>query len=228
MLVIVLAIAATACGSSSGSEAGPPTTTSTKPSTDQRVIAAGLIRPSDLPGYSHKPPSTNSSSDIYRTAKGLPECAHFLAVHKNGGSKRISPQFQRGGSHVADSADVYASSATLATQLELYRDPTTLACIRSAFQKAMTDQFKSRGVIDKLDVSPIAIDEIGDGSFAVRVTVAVTASGQSSTLLIDLDGVIVGRYAISFGVDGTTPAQLAELETTLLPKLVERMKQAGA
>ncbi len=226
-LIIGLVFVATACGSSSGSKASAPTTTTPKPSTDHAVIAAGLIRASDLPGYSHKPPSTDSSSDIDRVAKGLPECARFVAARKDGTSKQKSPQFQLGDSHVDDSVDVYASSTIVAGQLDLYRDPTTLACIRAVFQKVLTDRIGSQGTIDKLDISPIAINELGDGSFAFRLTVAFTANGQSTTLLFELAGVAVGRYTIAFNPDGTT-AQIAELETTLLPKLVDRMKQAGA
>lgn len=229
ILMMVVVLAATACGSSGPKRAKPKASTSTtaKPSHDLTIIEAGLIRISDLPGYSHKPPSADSSADIEQIAKGLPECAHFVAIRKGGASKRKSPRFQLGNAHVDNGVDVYASTDIVAQQLDLYRDPATVVCLRAVFEKTLVQRIGTNGTIDKTDISPIAVNEAGDGQFAYRLTVGHTANGQSTTLLFDLIGVSVGRYTMSFNSRGTI-AEMAELETTLLPKLVDRMHQAGA
>ena len=226
MLIIVLAIAATACGSNSGSKAAPPTTTSTKPSTDQRVIGAGLIRPSDLPGWVHGPKSDGPDPDPAQLARGVAGCENFVKVVRKGDHKRDSETFEHGDQQVSDTIEVYPSTAAISTQLELSRDPSTLSCERDLFRKLLTVRLHS--TVDKLDVSPIAVNDLGDDEIAFRITASVNMAGQTIDLLTDEVGVQVGRFALSFGVYGTTSAQLAELETTLLPKLVERMKQAGA
>lgn len=224
--MVVVVLAATACGSS-GPKPKASTSTTAKPSHDLTIIEAGLIRISDLPGYSHKPPSAGSSADIEQIAKGLPECAHFVAIRKDGASKRKSPRFQLGNAHVDNGVEVYASTDIVAQQLDLYRDPATVVCLRAVLEKTLVQRIGTNGTIDKTDISPIAVNEAADGQFAYRLTVALTANGQSTTLLFDLIGVSVGRYTMSFNSDGTI-AEMAELETTLLPKLVDRMHKAGA
>ena len=85
----------------------------------------------------------------------------------------------------------------------------------------------AKGTVDDLSVSPIAVDNLGDGQFGFRLTVNLSSQGRSATLTSDIIGIMVGRFGLELNVDGT-PAQLAELETTLLPTLVGRMQQAGA
>lgn len=227
MLMIVLAIAATACGSSSGSKAAPPTTTSTKPSLDQRVIAAGLIRPSDLPGYSHKPRTTSASPEIDQVVRSFPGCEHFASAYHPGAHKRRSPRFERSGALLGSSVDVYPSTAAIAAQLDLYRNPTSLPCLREAARTVVTHNLGTTGTVKSLEISPISVNILGDGEIAYRFTATVARRGETTTGLLDFVGVAVGRFALSFNAEGTT-ARLAELETALLPKLVDRMKQAGA
>jgi|GEM_PF-5489047 hypothetical protein len=225
----VLVLTTTACGNSGGSKGAQPakpTTTTTKPTKVQTIVAAGLLRGSDLPGYSQRPPGTNSS-DFDQLAKGVPGCEAFVSALVHGSHRQKSPRFTRGGVHVDDSVDFYGSAADIAGQVDLFRDPATLPCLRDALRKGLTEQLGTTATIDALDVSPIAVNEVGDGQFALRFTITIDQNGQKSTILMDLVGVAVGRFALSFISQGTTE-QVAELETTLIPKVVDRMKQAGA
>ena len=111
--------------------------------------------------------------------------------------------------------------------MDLYQDPTTVDCFHALYLKAITASVGAKGTVDDLSVSPIAVDNLGDGQFGFRLTVNLSSQGQSATLTSDIIGIMVGRFGLELNVDGT-PAELAELETTLLPTLVGRMQQAGA
>ena len=227
-ILFIASLLVAACGSSIGSKAAAPkpsTTSITEPTQDQTIVSSGLLRASDLPGYSQRPLG-KSSPDFDQISKGVPSCEAFVSAQLHGSDRQRSPRFTHGNVHVYDSVDVYRSAADIAAHVDLYRDPTTLQCLRDALRKHL-DQFDAALTLDSLDVSPIAVNEVGDSQFALRFTATVDQSGQKSTILLDLVGVAVGRFALSFISKGTT-AELAELETTLLPKLVDRMHQAGA
>ncbi len=161
-----------------------------------------------------------------KLASGVAGCEHFLEVVREGERSDNSRVFERDDVQVSTTVEMYPSPAAVSAQLDLLRDPTTLICERALFLKFLTEG--EAGTVNSIDVSPIAIDPLGDGEFASRITASIDAVGQPITLLTDRVGVQVGKFAFSFEVFGTTVAELAELETTLLPKLVDRMRQAGA
>jgi hypothetical protein len=231
-ILIVITLLLPGCGSSGGakSSAPEPSTTSTTAAPlargDRRVIVAGLIRPSDLPGFRAAPASTNAA-DVDQVAKGLPECANYVAKHEPGANKEQSPGYTRDREHARDAVDAYPTVEAVNAQLDLYQDPTTVDCFHALYLKAITASVGTKGTVDNLSVSPIAVENLGDGQFGFRLTVNLSSQGRSATLTSDIIGIIVGRFGLQLDVDGT-PAQLAELETTLLPTLVGRMQQAGA
>ncbi len=232
VLVVALAaiVVAAGCGSSGGSKSSAPsgssTTTSTTAASHDPVVTAGLLRPSDLPGWTHKPSSSASTAaEVKKLAAGIPTCANLVAKVNDGGHSAKSPDFRKAGSRVSDSIDVYDSAAAVAEQLDLYLDPTTIDCYRDLFRKTFTDEGLT---VDSLDVSPIAVDHIGDAEFGYRLTTTITNAGQTQTVLSDQIGVQIGKYALSFEVFAPDTAGLAQLETTLLPEVVDRMKKAGA
>ena len=229
-IVLVITLVVAACGSSRGSKATAPskpsTATSTPTDRPTGVAAAGLIRPADLPGWAHEPADNRgSAAEVKKLARDIPSCDNLVARIRDGDESHPSPRFSQADMKVRDTVDVYASTARAAEQLDLYLDPSTIDCYRELFRTAFTKQGLR---VDSIDVSPIAVDHIGDGEFGFRLTGSVTSADRTTQFLSDQIGVQLGKYAMTFETFASTTAQLAELETTLLPRLVDRMKQAGA
>ena len=61
-------------------------------------------------------------------------------------------------------------------------------------------------------MSPIAVDDVGDGAYGFRITAAVTRSGAPQTILSDIVGVAVGRVGVSLTVTSSDAAGLAQVE----------------
>ena len=231
-ILFIASLLVAACGSSSGSKATAPKPSTTSGTTadsatgDRRIVAAGLLRSADLPGFSSVP-SSPEVEGIDQFAKGLPECANFVTKQQPGANKRKSRRFTRGQEHATSAADAYPTVDAIRAQLDLYQDPTTVDCFHALYLKAITENLGAKGTVDDVSVSPIAVENLGDGQFGFRITANLSSQGQPATLTSDIIGVMVGRFGLQLNLDGTT-AELAELETTLLPKLVDRMQQAGA
>ncbi len=224
-LIVVLMFISVACDPNASSTAHQ-STKAAKVAADRKTISAGLIRPADLRGWVHSPPTSDSDPDLLKLARKVPGCEHFVEVVREGRPKRDSKKFERDDHQVDDSVEAYASTAEAADQLDLARDPATLTCQKDIFGAFSANQLPA--TIKRLDISPIAINELGDSDFAFRVTISMDLAGQSVDLLFDTAIVQVGRFVLSFNATAPDTAGLAQLETTLLPVLVARLKKAGA
>ncbi|MGZ4678043.1 MAG: hypothetical protein ACXVJ7_07485 [Acidimicrobiia bacterium] len=232
VLVGVAAVLVAACGSSGSSKPGGSgsTTRSTAPASgaraDKAIAHAALLHPSDFPGFTSTPGKVTSSNQLIQTAKAFPVCDHFVATKQDGRAQAQSPRYARGDLKVDESVDVYATAADITAQLDLYRDPATVECLRMVFTKLVDDTVPTGTTVQQLSVSPIAVDDHGDGQFAFRLTVVVAAGGQTQTALSDIVGVQVGRGGCSLQIDATDTGTLAETESRLLPIATERLRRA--
>lgn len=229
-LVVLLA----ACGSSGGSTSGAgssSTTSTTGPAdpsvaADRRIAAVAVVRPTDLPGWTvaARPPS--KGSEIKDAARSIPACATFVAGLHDGRVAARSKKLTKDGTTVTGDADVYATAADLQAQLDLYRDPTIVDCLQQLFTKALQSTAPAGATVESVSVSPIAVEDVGDGSYGFRMTAAVTRDGAPQTILRDIVGVTFGRVGVSLTVTSSDAANLAEVETTVLPILAQRVHDA--
>ncbi|MEP6624268.1 MAG: hypothetical protein ABJC79_07480 [Acidimicrobiia bacterium] len=229
IFLVLLATTVGACASGSSSSAAKPSASSTTsgPLTEtQRVVGAGMVVAADVPGAVMRPRTPSGLSD--REAQKVASCRSFLDRKRDGFLERRSHPFTRNGVTVRSATSAHSTSGEVATQLDLARDPATFTCVGDLLRKLVTARLPATTTLDHLSVSPIAVNEVGDDVSALRVTTALTAGTQQTTELTDIIDVQVGRYRLRLDVDARTTAELAEVETTLLPKLVDRMKRAGA
>ncbi len=230
-IVFVLLVTATAaCASSRSSTATKPSgsTSTTNPLTAvRRVVRAGLLRASDVPGavVSPRPVPTGLSDGA---AQKVPSCADYLDKKQGGFLERHSRRFAHNGVTMSSTTSAYSTSSEVAAQLDLGRDPATVTCLGDLLRKLVSARVPATTKVNSLSVSPISVNAVGDDVSALRVTTALTVGTQPTTELTDLITVQVGRYRLTLDVDASTTAQLAAAETTLLPKLVARMQHAGA
>ena len=223
-LILAAATVLAACGSSDSKSSA--TSTSTRPpgtAAERRIARAGLIHASDLPGFASVARGPSEANDLVTLARGLPACATFEQGNRREAVNGNSSGFQRATTTANSSVVVFATAADAAAELDLYRDPTIVGCLDAVYRKSL-----SKSSLASLSVSPIAVENVGDGQFGFLVTAQVnTAAGTPTTFYNQIAGIQVGRALSSINVVGS-PADIAEVQTKVLPKMAERLKAAGA
>jgi len=232
LVAAALALALAACGSSGGardtaSESSRSTsTTSNTPAADRRLATAALLQRSDLPGWAVRRTGAGAT-EVQDLARGIPGCESLVAGLRDGRVQERSPRFSQHGTTVDSDVDVYATGAELRSQLELYRDPSIVGCLQSLFTKALESSAPAGATVESVSVSPIAVEDVGDGGYGFRLTATVTENGVPQTVLSDIVGVTIGRVGVSLRVSAADTADLARTETTLLPLVAHRVRNAG-
>lgn len=233
LLVVAVSVALAACSSGSSKGSSTTTTTARTSSTstvdreDVALAEAGLITQADVPGFTANPATTKAELDeIDALAKTLPACKTFMAAKQDGDVQRRSPQWAMEQTTADSSTDVYADVDAITAQLELYRDPTIVDCYRALYTEVIKKGVPKNATV-KVDVSPIAVEVVGDAQFGFRISVQVDSVGRTQTQIADAIGVQVGRAGLSLNVSGTVP-EMAKLESDLLPALVKGLEDAQA
>jgi hypothetical protein len=227
VLVGALVVAIAACGSSGGSKGGgTSTTTEDSLAADRALATTAVIRPEDLPGFSASPRSGDGEVEIQDLAAGIPGCEELVAGKRDGRVRVKSPKFTQGAVSIDEDVSVYGTKADLAAQLELYRSPSIIGCLQALYEKAVTERLPPNATIQDVSVSPIAVENVGDGQFGFRLTVNLTESGTPETLYSDIVGVSVGRVGVSLTVMADEVADLAQAESHLVPLIAHRVENA--
>lgn len=227
LIAVVVFAACTSGGSTAGT--GSTTTTPTKPAGGtgteaDRIAQAGLIRLRDLPaGYQAGAP-TKSDDDAVRSTAA---CDQFPRLTDHGKATASSPSFFNNDSLVGNKVDVFATPAAPRALIEELRDPAIITCLHDLVLASLRAA-KVQPPITSLDVSPIAVDSVGDDGAGFRFTVVTTTNGTPTTTLQDQVAVRVGRTILILRPVASSSGPLAELETTLIPKLVDRLRAAVA
>lgn len=224
-ILILLLVVGVACSSGSSKSGGTPTTTaSTRPATAaDRIAQAGLLRRSDFPkDYRAGEPTKSDDAAIRAT----PACAAFPLLTDHGIATAYSPSFFSPNALVGNKVDVFSDAKPPSAFIEELRDPAIVSCLHDLVVASLAGSPTTASTT--IDVSPIAVDGGGDDSSAFRFTFTTTTNGTSTTTLQDQVVVRVGRTILILRPVAKTSGDLAQLETRLLPLLVDRLRHAGA
>jgi hypothetical protein len=233
VVATALTLVLTACGSGGGSNGAtstPSRTTSTTSDTttsDRRLARAAVIRPADLPGSEPTARTRSGGTEIEELARGIPQCATLAEGLRDGRVRVRSPRLTRLGTTIDADVDVYATEADAQAQLELYRDPGVIGCFEHLSTKAMRSTAPAGSTVQSVSVSPIAVEDVGDGGYGFRLTATIVHNGVPRTVLSDVVGVAIGRIGVSLTVTGDDTAALARTETAVLPLVAHRVGDAG-
>ncbi len=211
------------CGSSGGS-ASDSTTTTTAPGTEieRQIARAGLLSGAELPGWSRVTHNLSEANDLVTLADGIAACGFFTDGNRHENVNGGSSGFQRGDTVANSSVVVYGSDTDAIAELELYRDPAIIGCLDAVYRKTLV----RNATVRTLSVSPVAVEDVGDGQFGFLVTAEVeSGSAPPRTLLTGIAGLRVGRALSSVNVTGSQ-ASVAEVTTTVLPKLAAGLSAA--
>ena len=223
--VAILLVVLAACGSASSKPGATSTTTaSTRPATAaDRIAQAGLLRRADFPkDYRAGPPTKSDDAAIRAT----PACAAFPLLIDHGIATAYSPSFFSREALVGNKVDVFSDAQPPRAFIEELRNFPIIGCLHDLVVASLTGSSASASTT--IDVSPLAVDEAGDDTSAFRFTFTTTTNGTGTTTLQDQVVVRVGRTILILRPVAKTAANLAQLETRLLPVLVKRLRGAGA
>ncbi len=230
MCVLLLALTLAACGSSkkSTSSGSKATTTSTAAeaapdSTADKAKADAInLTAADLPGYTSTPADKTSSAE---TDKELYTCAGLSDPATSTTADESSPDFSKGEfTQVSSEAQFAKTAAQAKKDLDAIKAPSFSACLKQAFDKAMTKQASGAGgTIGASTVESQPGPSGTDGSAAFRMTVPITAVGQTFTFYIDFVLMLKKRAEVTLVCfNGNAPFDAA-LKGELTDKLISRM-----
>lgn len=210
-----LLLSLAACGSSDSSDSS----TTTEPGTArERALAnAGLLQQDDMAGYVAGDPNPSEAADLVDQAAKIPSCSAFVDTSKPSVIKGRSRSYQLARTIVDSSVAVYRTEADAAAQLEAWRDPAIVTCLQDFYLKA----FEGSNV-QSVSVSPVAPANVENG-FGFLITATLPAE----TRLVGIQGVQVDRAIASINVAGPQES-ITRLETTVMPKLQQKMQAAVA
>ena len=209
------------------------------------IVAAALLRATDVPGDEKGAVSSETEDVLPKDAGRVPECRRYVDAVRKGAHHRASNRFVDTSSRppvaVSDAVEVYPSPSVVAGQAELFKDPATSTCLEGVLRIELGKELSSVGAtLGAVHVTPLEPPALGDHAFALRVSVTITQLGQQLELVRDQIGVGVGRYAVTLDVGLSTPealtptardqllGRMTQVEQAVGPKVVDRMRAAGA
>lgn len=235
--VLVLTLAASACGGGSGSSAAPGTRASSpsaspspaeQPATKAAATAAAnainLTAAEVGAGYtstpSKKDPATDKDNAAFAACVGAtPPSAAVVDIS--------SPDFSSGSGlstrQVSSDVTVTGSTAQARTDLAAYKAGKTTACLQTFVAKTLAGAAGPDVTIAAPVITPVETPAVGtDGAFGYDVKLTAKASGISFTFDVLLQAFLVKRSEVSLTVVSIGPAFPVTERSRLLQTLLSR------
>lgn len=223
LVSVLAAVGLTACGSSGGSTGSSTTTPSTKPAdTAQGIADAALLTAADLPdGFIA---GSRPGTDTDALLRGVPACDPFPALTTTPVAKSTSRAYSTSRASVSEQVKLFPSPTVPDRQVDELSGGGIVTCLADAASKGI-EQRTGAPPLDSVAVSPVSVGDYGDASRTFRFTLHL-GGPSPSVALQDQTLVQVGRATLAMRVAAATSAELARIETAVLPKLTDRLEQA--
>lgn len=189
-------------------------------STDQAIVNAGVISPSDVPStWQQTRQSDSGLAQLNKLAGCKQYRALVVAARKN--PFKLSPQFSDpsngGGTTAANTVYVFKSTSTATKYVTGVLGGSVVQCLQSFLQQ----QVGNTGRVGPLN--PISgLEGVGDQSVGYESDITL----NGGTLVVDLVGVRVGRAFVGFTF--TNPGDTITEGPSIVNAVVSRLRQAGA
>jgi hypothetical protein len=230
--VALLAFTLAACGSSKKASSSSSNTTAKSATTeaaggdsaaDKAKAQSINLKAEDFPAGWTSTPSTNANNGA--TDKELYTCAGLSDPTTSTTADEHSPDFAQGQFTMVSSEVQFAKSKDVAKKdFDVLKSDKFAGCLKTSFDNEMKKQASSAGgTIGESKVETIPAPSGTDGATAFRMTVPITALGQSFTFYIDFTSLQQGRAEVTLVCfNGSVPFDSA-LKNTLASKLIQRM-----
>ena len=234
-LCVLPFLALAACGGGDGDTSATDSTsgstaTSIAPPTSALRSASGadlesakklVLLPADFPaGWTSEPAEQSDDADDEAASDEFEDCLG-VGGDDSGAADWSGDDFSMDSSEAGSSASVVRDEATYQDDIEVIRGPLLPTCLEDMFTRLLTDQVGTAPTA--VDVAPLEVTEYGDVTVGFRVTITVSARGETLTFYADL--VLMGKdraevFANFFGVGQPFDPALQE---SLLAKLGSRL-----
>jgi hypothetical protein len=202
---------------------------------DKAAALSAALKLSDLPtGWTGVPHTNSPSSPSVDTALAACLGVPVERLNKNGPADVDSPDFSDANNNsISNSLGYTPSAAAAQSELATFQDPKVPGCLATALTAYVKDQAAHPanpsdtlppGVsFGAATVAQESFPTIGDQSIAYRVTVPVSAQGQSITVYVDLVVAIKGRAGVEMDFTSLSTPFPSDQEASLITLVVGRL-----
>jgi hypothetical protein len=230
-LLLVAALVAFGCGDDDddADDADAPTTTEVEvdPEADEAAAEEINLTEADLADWQATPAGPDDADDDELDAE-MRECVGLPPKDDENPTADVdSDDFTQGQMQISSSVTFLTTEELAQEQRDAYASEDAEGCVEEIFGRFITDQLPG-ATVDELEVERLtASDDLGDGGFAYRLNLSLSAQGQSATLVSDYRGVLVGRAGIGLTTVSVGDPVDEDLQQELLEKMVERAEDAA-
>lgn len=225
---------ATACGDDDASDEGgtfgtvAEQPTSEASEADLEVAQSAVLTLNDLPvGWSSKPREADEDDDQFD--EQLADCVGVPVeeIAESNDPKAESETFVSEADEEIEAEVVVASTVEQAVaEFDLFTSDAFVGCVREVLPEIMEQAAAEEAgdfTIGDSSIGPLRIEDTGDRSGAMRLTVAIEAEGFSVDAYVDLLFAQVGRATVQLtSTSAFTPVDIG-LSQLLLNRMVERV-----
>jgi hypothetical protein len=190
ILLVLLSIAVTACGSDDNdtTEASTSPLTTLSAAADLDTAKKLVLVAADLP------PGWTAEPDDQTAGAGSDARADELAICTGTSGKASETadwngdEFSMGTSEVSTDVSMVKDEATFRRDAEAIKGPKVQTCVKDAITKMLSPLGAAP---DSVEVTPLEVAEFGDVSVGYRITATLAARGQTQTIYLDL--IMIGK-----------------------------------
>lgn len=230
---IVLTLGLAACGGSSSSSGKSAQTQNVV--ADKAAAEAAALKLADLPAGWTATPATKTP-DAPGVDAQLATClgVSVAELDKSGPADFKSDDLSDANNNTVSNSVGYAPSADQAKkEFAIFKDPKVPGCLGTALSNFLTYQIKhptnpSDSIPDSVSfgtptVAPLSVATVGDQTAAYRVTIPVTALGQTVNAYADFLIAVKGRVGVEMDFEAVGKPFPADQEQQYLQKVIGRL-----
>lgn len=244
MVLAAVSLGLAACGGSSGAPSGGSPTTAGSGSSgpqgqdvtaDKAAAVAASLRLQDFPtGWTSSP--SNSGPNVPTADSELAKCLGVPVSELNhkGPADYDSPDFSDAdGNTVSDSISYAATLEKIHHQYSLFAGPNVPGCLTTALKSYLdyvikhpqspSDSLPSGVTLGQATVARMSFPNYGDATTGYRVTIPISAQGQTFDVNVDLIVLTKGRVGVELDFIGTTSPFPADQEQHYAQLVVSRL-----
>lgn len=225
----------------SGTTAAPAATTAAPASSDvahdKALGEAAILRLSDFPsGWTSTPATTDNSSAAEDQKLATCLGVSVSEINREGPADVKSPDFNEpagssgpGNAQVSGGVGYEASADKINSSFKLFAGDKMAPCLNSVLSQVFADAIKKSGgdtsqvTVGNSTVAKFDFPTVGDNTVAYRVTVPISAAGQSLTAYVDFVVATKGRAGFDESFENLGTPFSADLEGTLMRAVEGRL-----
>jgi len=247
--MVIGGLAVTACSSSSKSSSGSSSSSSSSSSSggsssggqdiahDKSLGQAASLKLSDFPsGWTSAPATPNTSSAAQDQKLATCLGVNLADINRSGPTEVKSDEFSgptSGGAmqNASGTVEYEASKDKVDKAFNLFASSKTPGCLQSVLGQVISDSIKQQAgdtsqiTVGNATVAKQDFPTVGDQTVAYRITIPITAAGQSITAYVDFAIATKGRAGFDADFESVGTPMPASIETAAMQAVAGRLTE---